>query len=264
MKTSILALLAVIGTAAANRPQLSLNIKGGNFENIGGLEPSLSWSGSCSTPCDIGLKYGIEASAVPTTDLASIPKNIWGKVSTSVGDWGLSARAKFSGIDFNNADVDIDAVSDENDLSLHIEASAGSGFNINKVEVTKGFEVDGYRVTVNPRYNIDADEADVLIAYNKDKTDIEVTASQNEQSVTLTHRLNADNRIAPTFASNGNISLEWEHKISDDNSVTTTLKPNESVDVVWKDSSWTANINLPMDGTDIKGTNISVKREVIF
>lgn len=263
MKSSILALLALVGMAVANRPQLSLNIHDGNFENIGGLDPCLSWSTSC-TPCDVGVEYGIKANVIPTTDIASLPKNIWGKVSKSVRGWGLSARAEISGIDFRNTAIDVNAVYVENDLSLHLEASTGNGFNINKLEAIKSFDIDGSRVTVNPRYNINEDEADIVLAYNTDETGIEVTVSQNEQSATLSHRLNNDNRITPTITSNGDISLEWEHRLGGDNSVKTLLKPNKSVDVEWKDSSWTANINVPIDGTDIMGTNVRVKREVNF
>ena len=36
------------------------------------------------------------------------------------------------------------------------------------------------------------------------------------------------------------------------------------VDMEWKDSAWTANINMPIDGNSISGANVSVKREVNF
>jgi hypothetical protein len=70
--------------------------------------------------------------------------------------------------------------------------------------------------------------------------------------------------VAPTLASNGDIKVEWERALGDSNSITTTLTPNESVDIEWKDADWTASINMPLDGTDIAGTNVSIKREVSF
>jgi len=93
---------------------------------------------------------------------------------------------------------------------------------------------------------------------------IEITASQDAQSVTFSQQIDDDNRVAPTLASNGDISLEWERDLGGGNSLTATLKPNESVDLEWEDDSWTANINLPIDGTDITGANVSIKREVNF
>lgn len=258
---STLALFALICTTTANRPHVSLNIKDGTFSNIGDLDPSLSWSSSCKSG-DTDLEYGIEAAVFPTSNISSLPRIIWGKVSTNVSGWGVTARGECIGTDFMNANIDVDAFN--SDLSLHLEASTGNGFNVHQVEATKNFEKDGSCITVNPRYNVDTDKADVILAYSNGVTDIEVTASQGEQSVTLSHELDDDNRLAPTFASNGNISLEWEHRLSDENSVTTTLKPKKCVDVEWRDSSWTANINLPIDGSNIKGTNVRIKREVKF
>lgn len=225
------------------------------------MDPSLSWSSSTSSG-DVDIEYGVEAEARPTTDIASLPKSIWGKATANVGAWGVSARAEFAGTDFSKADVDVDA--ENGDLSLRLEASAGDGFNVHKVEATKSFDNDGASITVNPRYNLDSDEADVVVAYSKDGTDVEVTASQGDQSVTISRQVDDENRVAPTLASNGAVSLEWERSLGGDNSLTTTLKPNESVDLEWRDSSWTANINVPLDGTDIAGTNVNIKREVSF
>ena len=241
--------------------QLQINVQDGSFADLGGLDPSLTWSASTSSG-DVDIEYGIEASARPTSDLASLPKNVWGKASTNVSGWGVSARAEFTGTDFSKADVDIDA--DNGDLAIHVDASAGDGFSVSNVEATKSFDQDGAKITVNPRYNVATEEADVVVAYSKDGTDIEVTASQADQSVTISRQLDDDNRVAPTLASNGDISVEWERSLGDGNSLTATLKPNESVDLEWNDASWTANINLPIDGTDITGTNVSIKREVNF
>ena len=263
MKLSALAVLAVIGSASAGRPSLSINVQDGNFADLGGLDPSLSWSANAAAG-DIDIEYGIEASARPTSDLASLPKNIWGKASTNLNGWGVSARAEFQGTDFSNAGIDIDANNADADLDIHLEASSGDGFSVNRVEATKRIQSDGANISVNPRYNVATEEADVVLSYSKDGTSVEVTASQDAQSVTLSRQLDDDNRVAPTLASSGAISLEWERNLGDDNSITATLKPNESIDLEWKDSDWTANINMPLDGTDITGTNVSIKREVNF
>jgi hypothetical protein len=263
MKTSALALFAIIGVAAAGSPQLSIKVSDGNYADLGGLDPTLSWSDS-TTSGDIDIEYGIEAAAKPTSDLASLPKKVWGKASTSLSGWGVSARADFEGLDFSKASVEIDASNSDNDLDVHLEASAGDAFSVHKIEATKGFDSDGARITVNPRYNLDTEESDVVIAYSKGDTSVEVTAAQDSQSVTFSQQIDDDNRIAPTLASNGDISLEWERSLGDGNSLTATLKPNESIDLEWNDASWTANINLPLDGTDITGANVNIKREVNF
>ena len=213
---------------------------------------------------DVEIEYGIEASARPTSDIASLPKNIWGKASTNLNGWGVSARAQFEGTDFTNAAVEIDATNDEADLEIHLEASAGDGFAVKTVSAVKGIDADGARVTFEPRYNVETEESDVVINYSKDGTEMTLTASQDAQSVTLSRQLDDDNRIAPTLNSSGDVSIAWERELGDDNSITTTLTPDESVNVEWKDAAWTATINMPLDGTDITGTNVSIKREVSF
>ena len=128
MKLSALALIAVLGCASARRnaPQLSVSgtayqlekesclsysgvllvafsllpnltssvdrcfqikVRDGNFDGLDGLDPTLTWSDSV-TSGDIDLAYGIEASATPTSDIASLPRKIWGKASTDVSGWG--------------------------------------------------------------------------------------------------------------------------------------------------------------------------------
>jgi len=265
MKFTAVSLLALFGAAAAGRPQLSIQVRDGKFADLDGLEPSISWGGS-STQGDLNVEYGVDLAARATADIGSLPKSVWGKASRSFGGWDASARAELANGQLDQADIEVEANNAENDLAVKLVASAGkgSGFAVSRVEATKGFDASGARITVNPRYNLNNEDGDVVIGYSRDDTEIEVTASKDDQSVTISQRLDDSNRIAPTVSRNGNISLEWERKLSDDSSVTTTVKPNNAVDVEWKDHSWTANINVPIDGTNIGGTNVSIKRDVTF
>ena len=103
-----------------------------------------------------------------------------------------------------------------------------------------------------------------MIAYSSGDTSVEVTASQEAQSVKVSQQVDDDNLVTPTISSNGEISVEWERRLSDDSSLSATVTPNDSIDVEWKDAAWTANIKMPIDGTDITGANVSIKREVSF
>lgn len=264
MKLSALALLAVIGSAAASKPQLSISVRDGNFNGVGdGLDPTLKWSDSTRTG-DMDLEYGIEASAAVTSDLASLPRSIWGKASTDVSGWGVSARAEVDAQERDHADLEIDASNEDNDLSVRLTASAGSDFTVKTVEATKGIDQNGARVTVNPRYNVETEESDVVINYSTDETSIKLTASAENQEVTISQQIDDDNRIAPTINSNGDLSVEYERRLGDDRSLTANLKPNDNLNVEWKDDSWTANVNMPIDGTNINGANVSIKRDVNF
>merc|ERR1712238_456683 len=135
-----------------------------------------------------------------------------GKASTNIDAWGVSVRGEFEGTDFSKAALEIDATNPDA-FDLHVDASAGDGFSVHKIEATKTIDSDGAEVTINPRYNVETEEGDVVVTYSKDGTEVELTASQDAQSV----------------------------------------------NVEWNDGAWTANVNMPLDGTDITGTNVSIK-----
>jgi len=307
MRFSLFAIAAIAGTAAAGRPQLSISVRDGNFDGLDGLDPTINWSGSSSSG-DVSLDYGIEAAVRPTSDIASLPRNIWGKASTNVAGWGVSARADVDGQDRSSADLEIDADNKDADLSLRLTASAGGGFNVRRVEATKGLDLDGARVTINPRYDMEKEEADVVLGYDNgntnvqltasadkqevnikhkmdntnieltasadnqevsidhqmDSTNIKLTASADNQEVTISQQVDANNRIAPTINNRGDISVEWERALGDDSALTATLKPNDSLNVEWRDNAWTANVDMPLDGSNINGANVHIKRDINF
>ena len=198
----------------------------------------------------------------------------------------MSARAEVDAQARNSAHLEIDADNKDADLALRVVANAGGEFAVESIEATKGLDMDGARLTVNPRYNIANEKADVVVAWSNDNTNVELTASSDEQEVVIQHQLDntnikltasADNqevtisqkiddnnRISPTISRSGDISVEWERTLSDDSSLTATLKPNDSLNFEWKDSDWTANINMPLDGASVSGANVSIKRDVQF
>jgi hypothetical protein len=242
---------------------LQISVRDGNFDGLDGLDPTVSWESSGKAG-DMDVSYGITAAARPTADIASLPRSIWGKASTDISGWGVSARADVDAQNLNSADIEVDANNADNDLSVRMVASAGSDFNVRSVEATKGFDADGARVTVTPRMDLENDARDVVINYNNDKTNVKLTASAGSQEVTISQQVDDDNRIAPTINNNGDLSVEWERRLSGDSALTATLKPNDSLDVEWRDAAWTANVNMPIDGTNINGANVSIKRDVAF
>ena len=271
------------------------------------MDPTLNWQGSAHSG-DIDIDYGIESAVRPTADIASLPRNVWGKASTNVAGWGVSARAEMDAQDRSSTAIEMDADNEDADLSLRLTASTGNGFNVERVEATKGLDMDGARVTLNPRYDMESGDADVVVGYDNgntnvqltasadsqevainhkmdntnigvtasadnqevtidhtmDNTNIKLTASADNQEVTISQQIDDDNRISPTINNNGDISVEWERNLGDDSSLTATLKPNESLDVEWRDHDWTANVNMPMDGMNVEGANVSIKRDVNF
>jgi hypothetical protein len=257
----LIAALATLVAVEAGRPSLSISVKDGSFGGLDGLDPTLSWSSS-SNSGDVDLEFGAEASVKPTADIASLPKSVWGKASGSSGDWDWSARADLDAADLSSADIEINA--DNDDLSIKLLASAGSsGSSVNNVEASKSFSSGDATITVNPRYDVKAETGDVVVGWSSGDTAVEVTASADAQSIKIAQKIDDDNTITPTLSSGGDISVAWEKSLGDGNSLTTTFS-SSAVDLEWEDASWTASINVPLDGTDITGTNVSIKRDVEF
>jgi hypothetical protein len=104
----------------------------------------------------------------------------------------------------------------------------------------------------------------VTLDHQLDNTNIKLTASADNQEVTVSQQLDANNRISPTINRNGDVSVEWERALGDDSSLTATLKPNDSLNIQWKDNDWTANVDCGLDGANISGANVHIKRDVTF
>lgn len=248
--------------AVASRPELSISIKDGSAGGLDGIDPTLTWSSS-SKSGDLDLEFGLEASVRPTSDIASLPKSVWGKVSGSSGAWGWSARADVDTADLSSADLEIDASNSDGDLSLNILAAAGNGISVGAVEATKIIDNGDSTITVSPKYDVGSGDSSVSLGWSSGDTEVEIVASADGQSVTISQQLDDENKVSPTVTSDGDVSLAWEKALGDDGSLTATVT-SKAVDLEWEDGAWTANINVPVDGTSIEGTNIGIKRDVTF
>jgi hypothetical protein len=240
-------------------------VRDGSYGGLDALDPTLSWSDSQRSG-DLDISYGFESAVRPTSDLASLPRSIWGRATTTVSGWGVAARADVDAQSLDHADVEVDAANADLDLAVKLTANASpqQSFNVRRVEVSKGIINNGARITVTPRFDLEKDDRDIVVTYAKDHVNARLTASADNQELTISQQIDSDNRVAPTVNKNGAISVEWERRLSDSSSMTANLKPNISLDVEWKDSAWTANVNMPIDGTNVKGVNVGIRRDVEF
>jgi hypothetical protein len=169
--------------------------------------------------------------------------------------------------DRSSTSIEINADNEDNDLSIRMVASAGDGFSVGSVEATKGLDLDGARVTINPRYNMETEDADVIVGYSNDSTDVTLTASADNQEVNIKHKMDAtnfevtatkdsqeviidhtmDNTNLKLTASADNQEVTISQQIDDDNRVSPTINRNGDISVEWErslgdDSSLTANL----------------------
>jgi len=245
MKYSALALAAVVGTASAGKPTLSISVQDGKFDGLDGLDPTLNWEGSASSG-DLSLDYGIEAAVRPTADIASLPRNVWGKASTNIAGWGVSAKAEndMSG----STDIEVDA--ENGDLNIHLTASAAGGVDVHSVEATQTMDVDGATVTINPRYNMDTEEADVRVGYSNKNTDVTLTASKDDQEVNIKHNMGDTTLDLTASADNQEVTVSQQL----DNTNVKLTASADSQEVV---------VDHQMDNTNVKLTASADNQEVV-
>lgn len=264
---------------------LKISLQDGHYNGLEGLDPTFMWS-SRSRSRDMDLEYGVEAAVRPTKDVARLPQRIWGKTRTDVSGWEVTAKAEVDCQDMYSTDLEFGADNDALDASVNVVANTGHRFEVQGVEATKGMEVDGARVSVTYRYNMNDRSRDILVDYANDfssvkvtstgdsqwveikhntgNTDVKVVASTYEQEVTVSQTIDNDNRVTPSINSKGDISVEWERRLSNDSYLTATLKPNDSLDVEWEDGDLTIDVNMPINGAEIHGATVSMKRDVFF
>ena len=110
----------------------------------------------------------------------------------------------------------------------------GSSLSISNMEVVKGVELSGAKISVKPRFNLLTSKPDVILTYNKANTGVQLQASANTQKLTVSQTVSENSVITPTVSSSGAISVDWLLRVDQDNTVTTTVTPNDSVAVLWK------------------------------
>ena len=246
---------------------LQISVRDGKYDGLDVVDPVVSWQDSASAG-DVDLAYGASASTRATTNLASLPRNVWGSASTNVAGWGIKGKANVDAQDNNlNTDLTLDANNDNLDLSMRLTASAGGGsMSVDGIQATKGLDVPGGRLAVTPKLDLANDDKNVELCYDRDagKTNVRLTASASDQTVTVSQEVGDNNRVSPSISSNGDMSLAYERRLSDDSSLTATLKHNDNLNVEWKDADWTANVQMPVEGTSLGTASVNIKRDVSF
>lgn len=201
----------------------------------------------------------------PSTDVASLPKAFWGKLSKTVAGWGVSMKADIpaqSLFSEPDANVGLSATNDDLDLGIKMTASKSG---VSQIEAEKGIEIKGSSLRVNPHYSLADSSADVVISYNMDDTGVKLYLTAEQQSITISQRVSDSDTVTPTVTSEGKLSVDWEHKLDGDSSLLATLKPNDSLNVLWTDGPWKTNINAPLTGAiKFEDVTVGVKRDLGF
>lgn len=266
LSSLLLVALAKESFAGPSAPQISvgLNTATAGSSKLGGIEPSVKWQTTGSfEECDVAA--GID---VQIKDVDSYKESIWGMVTRSVGDFGLTLKAKGSPMsDPSNTELSIqcDAPTDTV-LSLEAAATAGGksgfGFGVSKVKAVQSVDALGGSLILAPSYDLAKSKGDLSVAFAKDSdSNVQVDVdSEGGAKLSLMQRVGDNHVLRPSITKSGDFELNYDTQ-TDFGKVTTTYKPNSYVNVKWSDGPWQANFNAPMDGyyNMKEGVKISVK-----
>ena len=270
------------------KPQLSLSLRDGYYDSLlDSFEPTLTWKHSFTvggedntsddngsgggrlllpSSCDVDL--GIETLLYPTTNVKTLPKSIWGKITTRIGNvWDVSGRIETTPLQ-TGMQCQVDNV--ELDFSARISASKinaigkianngdghahphGTEMSLDCIEAIKGITIGGagnnkHHFTVNPRYvfsghaSTAGSTSDIVFGYktNDNLTSLQIVASKHNQEVTIQHQhKNTNVRI---IADTGDYSITKpslevtaSHQLNLQNIITPTISTEDGISVEYE------------------------------
>ena len=261
------------------KPQLSISLRDGYYDSLlDSFEPTLTWKHSLTVgggddgddglvpSCDVDL--GIETLLYPTTNIKTLPKSIWGKLTTRIGKvWDVSGRIETTPIQ-TSIQCQIDNV--ELDFSTRISASKintgksannggnghvhGTEMSLDCIEAIKGITMGAFgnnkhHFTVNPRYvfsghaSTAGSTSDIVFGYktNDNLTTLQVVAARHNQEVTIQHqhkntnvRIIADTSGGGSTSSKPSIEVTASHQLNLQNSITPTISTEDGISVAYE------------------------------
>jgi len=268
MRTTTILLLLLHCTVANLVPKISIDLRNGSFDGLQGFDPIVAISDELENDVDgESLSYGLSCNFA-NGDLSTFPKSGWGKYSkvSSKNGWGVSAKVDFQVASvLESVDLEVNAENEGEDIGATLIARAGDLAAIKSFDVTKGFKAYDGKVTINQSWDFEDGSSQLRVERKGENSSLEwISSKSKESALKLTRYIGKSNKISPCVTSNGVLSLDIEvGDESGDHSLNTSINGN-TVGVAWSDGDWQALFSIPLDGNTITGTNIGVKREIVF
>jgi len=218
----------------------------------------MRWSSSRS----IG-EYDVEGGIDAKLDESNrLPFTVWGKVSKYLLGYDVSVRGAVRSKDPSAIAVSVNGRGES--TTFQVDGTAGSIFNLGKVQVKKTFEKLGGKVMVHPSYNVKANKGDIAVAYSLDKTAFKLDAGKDIQKLVVSRIIGAKNRITPSITSRGKVKVDFTRDLDELGSLTTGLD-REAVNLRWDNGPSAVQLYAPFDGlTNLEGVNVKFIRKVEF
>jgi hypothetical protein len=198
------------------------------------------------------------------------PKSLFTRWTSKGGD-PLEVTATYN-VASNSAEVDVEYEKSGTTLEASLD-SARRGF-VSAASLTRTMNVEGRDVTVTPSYDFATKLAslktvlglssDTDVELNLESADLSSLRDDIAGSLTVSHAIDAQNSIKPTFnIKSGDVDYEYTRKLDGDAELKVEATPGKDINVAWDDAGsngkWTTNVAMPW-GKPV-GASVSFKRK---
>lgn len=284
MKVYISILFFTMGTTFARRDpfaavkrakqlRLLMTVKDGSFlDGAESLDPTVDWATTTKLG-DIDIEYGVRAAASTKEGADRIA---WGKALLENEDgWKVSAKGEMDINLRNSADIELDVLNEDLELSAGIDATiSDDGLSLNYAELEKSantniLDREGF-LRIVPRHDFINEKSDIEISYESEATSLSIVASLEERSLKLSRQMGdfmpyfRDAKYSLVASDKQDVSFEYERKIDENGSVTASFRPNDYAEIEWKDNGWIASAKAKLDGMNPIEPEVNIKKDISF
>uniref|UniRef100_A0A7S0GJD3 Uncharacterized protein n=1 Tax=Proboscia inermis TaxID=420281 RepID=A0A7S0GJD3_9STRA len=238
MKLTTAAIFFIVGSASAGgTPEVSITLKQGTYDNVkSALAPQISFEGDIQ-----GVEYGASMDVTKP----GVP-SLWGQIKSEVSGWNVKTRAQYSEGEYDystgkGAYVTVEGTNEEDDTFVWGSGTVSTdGASPLKVGAKKIFDTENGKFMVAPRFAFKEEKATVVLGYEKDDTKVFVTATQDDQDVKISHKIDDDNTASIKAGRKGFISAALENE-SEFGTAKVTVT-SDDVDIELKKDGWVAGV----------------------
>ena len=220
-------------------------MKNGQGDLKSSLSPTLSQTFSLSHS-DFKAGAGVKVSALPTSDVSSLPQSFWVAASQKVGRVKAACHAAFSAGDLSNPTVTATATEE---VSGTVLRTVSKGSVVESLTLTTAFAAGPADVVLKPGWDFKSSSPS-LRAGASVSTGIAFGADvdKDDTTVELTYPISSSDSIAPSYAvAARRLTVSLLRTLEGGSSVGATFD-KEGIDVRWNDGGWVCDVNMPYDG----------------
>jgi len=257
MFTTIILLLAILATVAANAPsttKVSAAVKDTSVNGFEGLNVNVAAPFKFQDYV-VGFKYALG-------NIKRAPESLFAKRSfdTSEGQFTVDS-------DYNIADntLGVSASWNSDSLGLNINAVADSKDRVTEVGFKKDTTVDNNKLTLSGAYDLLKKKFSASSSFTVDSTTVNVdyNSADKDPVLSVTSSIDSKNEISPSISlKSGDVSYGYTRKW-DGGSLASKFFPGDKVAMEWTDNgssgTWTTTAEMPLD--DRSNTKISFARD---